>query len=181
MQMASESSALDDASNEDARVQLRELQNSQAVVGLNTIRQRSYLNNGISVEDFGFQRNEQFEQSASQNPLMRGTLNYDPSQVDELLAGNSAQVTSALKRMADRIVSQQDAAEPASQAIESQLPEHGRIYTFARSVQVAGGDPLELNFSITRTEEPNLWNVVGMLVGVIILFGCALGARVRRV
>ncbi|MCB1098236.1 MAG: hypothetical protein KDN22_21875 [Verrucomicrobiae bacterium] len=180
LQMASESSALDDASNEDARVQLRELQNSQAVVGLNTIRQRSYLNNGFSVEDFGFQRNEQFEQSASQNPLMRGTLNYDPSQVDQLLAGNSAQVTSALKRMADRIVSQQDAAEPASQAIQSQLPEHGRIYTFARSVQVAGGDPLELNFSITRTEEPNLWNVVGMLVGVTLLFGCVLDARVRR-
>lgn len=179
LQMASESSALDDASNEDARVQLRELQNSQAVVGLNTFRQRSYLNNG-SVEDFGIERNLQFEQSASQNPLIGGSLNYDPSRVDELLAGNSLQVTSALKRMAGRIVSQQDAAEPASQAIESQLPEHGTIYKFARSVQVAGGAPLELNFAIERKSEPSIWNVVAMLVGITLIFSCLLGARVRK-
>jgi hypothetical protein len=179
LQLASESSALDEASNEDARVQLRELRNSQAVVGLNTFRQRSYLNNG-GAEDFGLERNVQFEQSATQNPLMRGSLNYEPSQVDELLAGNSLQVTSALKRMAGRIVGQQDASEPATQAIKSQLPERGTIYKFARSVQVAGGAPLELNFTIQPNDEPSIWNVVAMLVGLTVLFGCGLGARVRK-
>lgn len=181
LQLASESSALDDASNEDARVQLRALQNSQAVVGLNTLRQRSYLNNGTVVEDAGIIRNEQFEQSATANPLMRGELNYAPAEVDALLAGNSKQDTSALKRMAGRIVSQQQAAEPASQAIESQLPEHGTVYKFARSVQVAGGAPLQLEFALEHEEEPELWRAVSLLVCVLLLLGCALGAQVRRV
>ena len=179
LQLASESSALDDASNEDARVQLRALQNSQAVVGLNTFRQRSYLNNS-AAEDFGIQRNEQFEQSASQNPLMRGELNYNPTQVDALLAGNSMQETSALKRMASKLVDQQVDAEPASQAIESQLPEHGTVFKFARSVQAAGAAPLELNFDLTHKDEPQLWRAVAMLVGALLAFGCALGARVRN-
>ena len=179
LQLASESPALDDASNEDARVQLRALQTQQAVVGLNTRRQRFYLDNGGAVE-FGIERNEQLEQSALKNPLMRGDVNYDPTQVDALLAGNSMQETSALKRMASRLVKQQQAAEPASQAIESQLPEHGQIYKFARSVQASGGAPLELNFSLSQHEEPTAWKAAAVLVGILLLFGLALGATSRR-
>ena len=39
--------ALDAASNEDARVQLENLQTQQAIVGLNTRRQRLYLDNNM--------------------------------------------------------------------------------------------------------------------------------------
>lgn len=41
----SNANALDDASNEDARVQLRNLKTQQTVLGLNTRRQRLYLDN----------------------------------------------------------------------------------------------------------------------------------------
>jgi hypothetical protein len=179
LQLASESSALDEASNEDARVQLRALQMQQAVVGLNTRRQRLYLDNGGST-DAGIPRNEQLEQSAASNPLMRGDINYDPTQVDALLAGNSMQETGDLKRMAKKLVAQQQNSEPASQAIQSKLPEQGTVYSFKRSVHVDGGTPLELNFDLKPAPKPNLWLVACLLIGLVAFFAMALGARVRR-
>ena len=178
LQLASESAALDEASNEDARVQLRALQTQQAVIGLNTIRQRSYLENGIAA-DPNFERNEQFEQSAAVNPLMRGDINYDSTQVDALLAGNSMQETGALKRMAGKLVDLQQAAEPASQAIESKLPEQGSVHQFTSSVHAENEAPLELEFSLQPQAEPKLSLVAGILLVLVLLFALASGARVR--
>lgn len=69
----SKAGALDEAANEDARVQLRKLKTQQAVVGLNTRRQRLYLDHRADAT-----RNESLEQAASVNPFMHGRLNYQP-------------------------------------------------------------------------------------------------------
>lgn len=91
--------ALDEAANEDARVQLRKLKTQQTVLGLNTRRQRMYLDNRVDAE-----RNEQLEQAASLNPFMQGKENFDPQQVDQLLMGNSVEENTALRGIADRLV-----------------------------------------------------------------------------
>jgi hypothetical protein len=167
---ASKSQALDLAANEDARVQLRELQTQQAVVGLNTRRQKLYLDN--KDDDPGFARNEQLEQAATNNPLLKGKLNYNGQAMDSLLLGNTAEENGALNQMAGRIVSQQLAAEPALQAIDVTLPPSGKLLTFKRSVQVNGNAPLELQLNVSRRSETSGWFVllVGvLLVGVVIL------------
>ena len=64
---AAKANALDAATNEDARVELRVLKTQQAVLGLNTRRQKLYLDNRADV-----QRNEQLEQAANLNPFLQG-------------------------------------------------------------------------------------------------------------
>jgi len=135
--------ALDEASNEDARVQLRNLKTQQTVLGLNTRRQRLYLDNRAEAA-----RNEQLEQAANLNPFMQGQVNFDPGQVDQLLMGNTVEENAALRGIATRLVDQQLTAEPPPGAIDVTLAERGRVLTFTRSLQVDGSAPLELTVRV---------------------------------
>ncbi|MES2697541.1 MAG: hypothetical protein V4773_29015, partial [Verrucomicrobiota bacterium] len=131
---------VDQASNEDARVQLRNLKTQQAVLGLNTRRQRMYLDNRSE----GSLRNTALEQAADLNPFMQGKATFDLRQVDQLLMGNTSDENAALRGIAAKIVDQQLGAEPAPGAIDVTMPERGSVVTFTRSLQVDGGAPLEL-------------------------------------
>ncbi len=153
--------ALDEAANEDARVQLRNLKTQQTVLGLNTRRQRMYLDNRVDAA-----RNEQLEQAASLNPFMQGQVNFDPAQVDQLLMGNSADENTALRGIADRLVDQQLAAEPAPRAIDVTLSERGRVFTFTRSLQVEGDKPLQLTISLARTARPPYVTAAVLLLAI---------------
>ncbi|MEO1618945.1 MAG: hypothetical protein AAFV88_24050 [Planctomycetota bacterium] len=162
--------ALDAASNEDARVQLENLQTQQAIVGLNTRRQRLYLDNtdSISIE------NQQLRQAAAENPvLQRNDLNFRPQQLSQLLQGNTSEDNQVLQQIAMRLVQHQRTTEPAPQAILISLPEEGTAYTFRRTVQVAEDSPLELNldFALQRRLRPwQLAVVAGVLLLIILTF-----------
>jgi hypothetical protein len=143
--------ALDEASNEDARVQLRNLKTQQTMLGLNTRRQRLYLDNRADAA-----RNEQLEQAANLNPFMQGKINFDPQQIDQLLMGNTVEENTALRGIATRLVDQQLTAEPAPGAIDVTLAERGRVLTFTRSLQVDGGAPLDLNLKVGRIARTSL-------------------------
>ena len=169
---ASKTKALDEATNEDARVQLRALKTQQAVVGLNTRRQKLYLDNNASVSV----HNAQLEQAASLNPFLQGKTNYNPQQVDQLLMGNTVEENTALSGIAGRIVDQQLAAEPAPSAIDVTLPERGQVLTFTRSLQVDGGAPLELKLDIARGWGGGL----GFGTGLLLAVGAIVGLTLRR-
>ena len=158
---------LDAASGEDARVQLRELKTQQAVLGLNTRRQKLTLDNN----DSGTKDISQLQEAASSNPIYQGSYNYDPSKFDLFLAGNSADENTALKDIANRIVTQQLAAEPAPQALDITLPERGTMVTFTRSVQVGGstGDPMSITLGIRETSRTSVWLTIPLclLLGTI--------------
>jgi len=143
-------------------VQLRTLKTQQAVVGLNTRRQRLYLDNkGADAV-----RNDQLEQAASQNPFIQGRMNFDPQQIDQLLVGNSVEENSALRGIAGRIVEQQLAAEPVGREIDVTIPESGRVLTFTRSIQVDGEAPLALDLRLEKTGGANGW-----FIGALLLVG----------
>ena len=167
--------ALDEASNEDARVQLKTLKTQQAVVGLNTRRQRLYLDNKTSDST----RNEQLEQAASANPFMQGGTNFDPRQMDQLLMGNTAEENSALRGIAGRIVEQQLAAEPAPGAIDVTIPESGKVFTFTRSIQVDGEAPLSLRLELASIRGANGWYVSALLLTVALAATIAFPRRER--
>lgn len=164
--------ALDQATNEDARVQLRALKTQQAVLGLNTRRQKLYLDN--SSADGA--KNVQLEQAANLNPFLQGRMNYDPRQADQLLMGNTAEENSALRGIASRIVDQQLAAEPAPGVIDVTLPEKGQVLTFTRSLQVDGSAPLELSLDVAPARRSGTGFGLGLLV-VIGAMGAWLGRR----
>jgi hypothetical protein len=155
---------LDEASNEDARVQLKALKTQQAIVGLNTRRQRLYLDNRSTDSN----RNEQLEQAANANPYMNGATNFDPQQMDQLLMGNTAEENSALRGIAGRIVDQQLAAEPAPSAIDITIPESGNILTFTRSIQVDGEKPLGLSLSLSSARGANPWTIAFILAATAV-------------
>ncbi|MFA6960703.1 MAG: hypothetical protein WC205_08140 [Opitutaceae bacterium] len=166
---ASKAKGLDQATNEDARVQLRTLKTQQAVLSLNTLRQKLYLNNSSDVV-----KNEQLEQAANLNPFLQGRMNYDPRQADQLLMGNTAEENSALRGIAGRIVDQQLAVEPAPSAIDVTLPEKGQVVTFTRSLQVDGGAPLELQLGVATARRSGLgFGAVVLLAigGIVALLG----------
>ncbi|HEY4247750.1 MAG TPA: hypothetical protein VGM64_12900 [Lacunisphaera sp.] len=164
--------SLDEASNEDARVQLRNLKTQQTVLGLNTRRQKLYLDNRVDGT-----RNEQLEQAANLNPLMQNKLNFDPKDMDQLLMGNTAEENVALKGIAARLVDQQLNNEPAPAAIDVTLAENGRVLTFTRSLQVDGTAPLELKVEVARIAYTNL-RIALLLLTVIA--GIALIPLLRR-
>ena len=169
--------ALDAASNEDARVQLENLQTQQAIVGLNTRRQRLFLDSnrgGAAIAD-----NEQLRQAAAINPILQQEqLNYRPQELSQLLAGNSKEDNANLQQIAGRLVQHQRTTEPAPQAIIISLPEDGNIYSFRRSVQVAENAQLELQLEFHSQYKLRVWQWV-TLAGLIGLLAAGLAWKTR--
>ena len=167
--------ALDAASNEDARVQLENLQTQQAIVGLNTRRQRLFLDTNRGSDAVA--NNEQLRQAASTNPILQQEhLKYRPQELSQLLAGNSKEDNAILQRIAGRLVQHQRTTEPAPQAILITLPEEGNIYSFRRSVQVAENTPLELQLRFNSQYKLRWWQWL-MLAGLV---GLIAGGIVRK-
>ncbi|MCC6360922.1 MAG: hypothetical protein IT450_19455 [Phycisphaerales bacterium] len=155
-------------------MQLRKLKTQQAVVGLNTRRQRLYLDHRADAT-----RNESLEQAASVNPFMHGRRNYQPKDIDQLLQGNSAEENAALRGIAARIVEQQLGAEPAPGAIDVTLPERGQIVTFTRSLQVDGGAPLELRLGVEKITRVNRPLAVMLVLSVVTIAAVVTRRRVE--
>ncbi|MGI9471758.1 MAG: hypothetical protein ACR2NZ_09520 [Rubripirellula sp.] len=158
--------ALDAASNEDARVQLENLQTQQAIVGLNTRRQRLYLDN--KPTDSALADNKQLRAAAAVNPILQqDAMNFRPQQLSELLRGNTTEDNAVLQQIAGRLVQHQHTTEPAPQAILISLPEEGSVYTFGRSVQVAENTPLELDLDFGLLFRIHFWQVLLVLLLLI--------------
>lgn len=171
------SNQLDAASGEDARVQLRELKTQQAVLGLNTRRQKLAIDNGSAQQQA---QNPQLQRAAEANPVLRGGYNYDPKQFDRFLEGNTSDENAALKEIAKRIVTQQLAAEPAPVALDVALPERGTVLTFGRSVQVDGEKPMAITLKLKRVNGGFAWFALPLCV-VLGALGVAVRARKPKV
>jgi hypothetical protein len=164
---------LDAASNEDARVQLENLQTQQAIVGLNTRRQRLYLDN--SQEGAEMTTNEQLRQAAAENPvLQQDQLNFRPQELSQLLRGNTTEDNTVLQQIAAHLVQHQHTTETAPQAIIISLPEEGDVYTFGRSVQVSENASLELDLDLGSKLKLHLWRIAAVLV-LLAAIGASLG------
>ncbi len=160
--------ALDAASNEDARVQLENLQTQQAIVGLNTRRQRLVLDN--FEEDVA--QNTQLKEGADRNRILQqGDLNYRPQELSEILRGNTTEDNAVLQRIAGQLVKHQRTSVPAPQAITITLPEGGTAYSFNRTVQVSENAPLELDLKFDSTHRLNTGKAALVLLLLVALVG----------
>lgn len=173
--------AIDAASNEDARIQLENLRTQQAVVGLNTRRQRLVLDNEAEGSESG--ANDQLKQGAAANPVLQGgELNFRPQELVQLLQGNSDDDNAVLQRIAGKIVRQQQAQETVARPMGLVLPAEGLVYRFQRALQVAENAPLELDLTFAPEYRVAWWRVMLVLVliaGATVLFSAVVVRRGR--
>lgn len=152
--------AVDAASNEDARVQLRKLRNQQAFIALNTRRQKLYLDN--KADGNTVVHNGALEEAAKLNPLFKGETNYQQGQIDDLLQGTTEEERRAMQNIANRMIGQQLAAQPAPQAIDVTMPQHGQLLHFHRSIQLSADTPIALELEIEQQSSYSWLTVLGL-------------------
>jgi hypothetical protein len=149
------SNSLDEATNDDARELVFRNLTEQAVMGINTRRQRLQLDNRAAMSAAA---NDRLDRAAAANPLMQGKLEYQPQQAEQALESNSAEERSAMDAIAARLVDQQLADDAAPQALDPTLPHRGEVVTFARSIQVADpGHRMALTLKLKRDTRAPAW------------------------
>lgn len=163
--------SIDAASNEDARVQLENLRTQQAVVGLNTRRQRLVLDHETGGGDSVV--NDQLKQGAAVNRVLNeGDVNFRPEELPQLLQGNSSDENASLQRIAGKIVRQQQGTESLARPMGLVLPSEGLVYRFERPLQVAENAPLNLELGYAPQARLAWWRVVVavVLLGITVIF-----------
>jgi hypothetical protein len=127
----------DAAFNEDARVQLQKLKTQQAMMGINMRRNNFMMNSGVA--------SQQAEQQQAAIPLQQGKgVNYTQAQVKQVMELNTIEDNTAFRRLAERIVRQQEAIEAETGAIQATLPGVGQVLNFSQSVQGKGSRELRV-------------------------------------
>ncbi len=141
--------AVDAASNEDARVKLERNMTSQAIMGLNTRSQKSYMDNKAMGNTQG--KNDALEEAVTRNPFFLGSKNFDPNQLGDYMQGNSAEEILAMKRIARKLVKPQLVTSSAGQAVELEILDTRNVLHFRKDLHLAGdhglGIEIELNSS----------------------------------
>jgi hypothetical protein len=158
-------SASDEAFNEDARVQLNNLRLQQALVGLN-VRQAEVTK----------------DNSAAGNKLneVRNNLaaNYTQQDARQIIDNNSADENTALMKLANRLIQQQDAAAASPAVIRADIPEQGRLLTFKRAVVVDTGADLNISLHARAANgSPSGLRLTCLALVALVMAGFALLVR----
>jgi hypothetical protein len=146
----------DSAFNEDARVQLNNLKLTQALVGLNV---RQSAANGEADALGGKLRNS-------------GNVNYTQQDAKQIIDRNTADDNNAFKKMAERLIQQQDAAVANPAVIRANIPQQGRLLTFKRSVLVDPWADLNIGLKISAAKSAS-WGMrlLVLLTTALVLAG----------
>lgn len=114
----------DQAFNEDARIQFKNLAEQQAVVGL--VQRRDEMRYNMNIQEEGqMQRIEEFNGG-----------NFTAEYANKIQQQLSDRDNSGLMLVAGKILDQQVAAERITQAINITMPAHGKRLRFTRSLQI---------------------------------------------
>ena len=151
----------DAALNEDARVQLQNVREQQALVAIAN-RRNMFINDNAGTQV----ANQQWE--AGEEDL----LNFTDKIVRDVLGGNSEDDNNALRLLASRLIDQQQAVPAKPQAIDTTLPQQGQTASFSRSLQI--NDSAELFIEIEGKRLSN--GRAGASIGILLLLaGLAFG------
>ncbi|MBI4658629.1 MAG: hypothetical protein HY735_07240 [Verrucomicrobia bacterium] len=126
----------DDAFNEDARVQLHNLKLQQALVGLN-FRQATAAGDAGALA------------AKLRDLQVRKGLGYTQQEAKQIIDTNTEAENTALMRLAERLIQQQDAAISSPSAIRASIPQQGRAFIFTRAVQVDTWADLKVGLQAT--------------------------------
>ncbi len=141
--------AVDAASNEDARVKLERNMTSQAIMGLNTRSQKSYMDNkamGNTQRD-----NDALEEAVSRNPFFMGSTNFNPNQLGDYMQGNSDEEILAMQRIARKLVKPQLISTDAEQAVELEILNTNKVLHFHKDLHLSGDSELAIEIELDQT------------------------------
>ena len=137
-------SQFDAALNEDARVQLKNVREEQALVALAN-RRNSFANDNPI--------NAGADQPQAAVIGQSRLLNYTDQAKREVLGGNSAEENETLRVLAARLIDQQQAVPGSPQAIQTVVPQEGQVVSFTRSLQI--NDQAELSIELRGQRQPS--------------------------
>lgn len=126
----------DAAFNEDARVQLQNLKTQQALMGLN-FRRNNFLQQQVQQPEG--------QQAAAAGIQLGREPSYTQQEAKQIIESNTAEENTALMRLAQRLVNQQEAAVEKADAIHATLPEEGQLLAFTRSLHVDTWSNLQID------------------------------------
>ena len=154
--------------NEDARVQLRNLQKQQVKMGLVNRRDavrlsRNIIDEGQAHQMEGFQDGQYTEEYAQT--------------VEQRL---SAKDNTALEVVADKIIDQQAKAAGVVTAINITMPERGERLRFKRALRIDPKGDLTVSFRVLDRRVAGLGNALWPMVILFALLWFATAHRVRR-
>ncbi|CAA6692312.1 MULTISPECIES: hypothetical protein [unclassified Lentimonas] len=160
-------SQFDDALNEDARVQLKNVREEQALVALAN-RRNVFMNDNRGV----VQANEQIAIDESQ------LMNYTDKMVKDVLRGNSEEENNTLRLLAARLIDQQQAVPVSPMSIQTVLPQQGNVATFTRSLQINDQADLIIELRGERTASRRSGgNLMVVLLLAVLIFGVSIVSR----
>mgnify|MGYP000666346737 CR=1 FL=1 len=161
--------AVDAASNEDAKVKLERNMTSQAIMGLNTRRQRIYMDNQAAGNQI--QRNNLLEEAATNNPFFAGTNNFDPNQLNNYMQGNSQEEINAMSRIAKKLVGTQINAGNTSRGIDLEMLDSSKVLHVYRDVYLPGENDLvlEVNLKDAVTTSKGVRSSFGLIALLLIV------------
>jgi hypothetical protein len=151
--------------NEDARVQLRNLQKQQVKIGL--VNRRDAVRYSKNIVD-----EQQMEQ-------MQGFQDgqYTPEYANKIERRLSEKDNDALEQVANKIIDQQAAAARVVTAINVTMPEQGKVLRFSRAMQVDPDGDLHVTFKSTRGV---VMGILGAVWPAVVLFFVFRLLAVRR-
>jgi hypothetical protein len=171
LQQAVNLSQGEQALNEDARVQFRNVVRQQVKMGLVNRRQALRAEKNI------------FDEGAAKTQAGWNGGNFNAQYVQQVEEQLGAADRDNLDRVADKMVEQQVQAAPAATAIQIAMPEHGREFRLKRALLNERGGVLRLVF---ETHRPSTWirplaywPLIPVCLGIWLLLRLALGARQR--
>ena len=133
-------------------------------MGINIIRNNFLINNGVV--------SQQIEQQQAAIPLQQGKgVNYTQAQVKQIMELNTVEDNSAFRRLAERIVRQQEAIEAEAGAIQATLPGVGQVLSFSQSVQGRDSPVLKVVLTAKAGDEGFATYNLGLLLALFIALG----------
>lgn len=171
LRQVSNNVAVDMATNEDARIQMENLYNQQAILGLNTRRQRLFMSNRGVLQEDGFA--ERVTEAANANPIFSGKRNFGLDDYNNTLAANDAEVNRSLSRIASKWIEHQKIEAPITKMLDPVITSSGKSFIFTRELQAIGENALWLRLELEPEGEKKgglgkLW--FWILCGVILVF-----------
>jgi hypothetical protein len=99
---------------------------------------------------------------------------YTQEEAQQVFAANPDEDNLNFRRLAERIIEQQDAAISAPAAIRATIPEQGRLLTFRRSVQVNKWADMHIALKATAARTLSFTAKIGMFLAAFVGFGILL-------
>ena len=171
LQQAGNLSQGEQALNEDARVQFRNVVRQQVKMGLVNRRQALRAEKNI------------YDEGAPQAQVGWNNGNFDERYVRQVEEQLDAADRDNLERVADKMVEQQVQAASAATAIRIAMPEHGREICLSRALLNTGGGTLRVVFEAQRRPAwmrlLGYWPLLLVFAGAGIVLRLALGSARR--